>query len=70
MDVKEEVNDGVDDRVRVRVVVAEGVRVGVPSVIEPVTVNVDVGVIVRVIVTEGVRVAVPVKVDEAVGVGV
>jgi hypothetical protein len=52
------------------VVVAEGVRVGVPGEIEPVTENVDVGVIVRVIVSEGVRVAVPDKVDEAIGVGV
>ena len=69
MDVKEEVNDGDDDRVRVRVVVAEGVRVGVPSKIAPVTVNVEVGEYVLVKVVDGVRVAVPVKVDEAVGVG-
>ena len=70
MDVTEEVFEGVDVRVRVRVVVAEGVRVGVPSVIEPVTVNVDVGEIIRVMVAEGVRVAVPVEVYVAVGVGV
>jgi len=70
VDVTEEVFEGVDVRVRVRVVVAEGVRVGVPSKIAPVTVNVEVGEYVLVKVVDGVRVAVPVKVDEAAGVGV
>lgn len=68
--VKEDVSEGVGVLERVRVFVEEGVRVGVPGEIEPVTVKVDVDVNVLVNVTEGVRVAVPVRVDEEAGVKV
>ena len=68
--VEEDVNEGVDVLVRVRVFVEEAVHVRVPGKIEPVFVIVDGSVNVLVKVAEGVRVAVAVKVDEAVRVRV